>query len=117
MDSSARGLLWDALRSADNIRQFVEGRTPEDYLADRLLRSAVERQFTIIGEALSKLSKLTPTVAGRIPALREIISFRNLLIHGYAAISDARVWHILEHDLLPLRASIESLLTELGGPP
>jgi uncharacterized protein with HEPN domain len=117
MERNARGLVWDAMRSADNIVRFVEGRTGEDYATDGLLRSAVERQFEIIGEALNQLAVIAPKVAGRIPALREIVAFRNLLIHGYASINDSRVWNIVTHDLPPLRANIESLLGELGGPP
>ncbi|MBR1087607.1 hypothetical protein JQ621_08960 [Bradyrhizobium manausense] len=44
----------------------------------------MERQFEIIGEALNRLSKDAPDIAGRVPDLRKIVSFRNLLIHGYA---------------------------------
>lgn len=62
--------------------------------------SAVERQFEIIGEALKRLSRVNPDLAQRVPDLREIVNFRNLLIHGYAAIDHAQVWRIAE-TLLP----------------
>lgn len=52
MDRDPRAYLWDARDSADAIAEFVTGRTLNDYLADRMLRSAVERQFEIVGEAL-----------------------------------------------------------------
>ncbi len=61
-----------------------------------LVRAAVERQFEIIGEALNQLSKVSPELARQVPNLREIIGFRNVLIHGYAAVDDARVWQITE---------------------
>ena len=57
MDHDPRAYLWDAREGADAIASFVGARTPDDYLADRMLRAAVERQFEIIGEALEKLQK------------------------------------------------------------
>jgi len=45
--------LWDARNSADAIARLISGKRLEDYLSDELLRPAVERQFEIVGEALS----------------------------------------------------------------
>jgi uncharacterized protein with HEPN domain len=42
--------------------------------------------------------------------------FRNVLIHGYAAVNDARVWQITETSLPNLRAAVSALLAELGPP-
>jgi len=55
MQRDPRAYLWDAREAAAAILEFVEGKTFEDYARDRLLRSAVERQFEIIGEALNLL--------------------------------------------------------------
>jgi uncharacterized protein with HEPN domain len=76
----------------------------------------VERQFEIIGEALSRLSKEAPDLADRVPNLRNIVGFRNVLIHGYAVIDDGRVWGIVTTLLPSLRATVTALLTELGPP-
>lgn len=46
-----RTYLWDARRAAEQVRSFVDGRTFDDYVADAMLSSAVERQFEIVGEA------------------------------------------------------------------
>ena len=110
-----------ALKQADNIRQaavriqeFVGGRTWDDYEADALLRSAVERQFEIIGEALSQLSRLASDVSEKITNHRRIIAFRNILIHGYAVIDDRVVWDVVQKDLPVLDQEVRALLGQAG---
>ncbi len=71
MDHDPRAYLWDAREGADAITSFVGGRTLDDYLADRMLRAAVERQFEIIGEALRKLQKEAPELARELPELSQ----------------------------------------------
>jgi len=46
--------LWDIQHSAELVMRFVEGKALQGYLADDLLRSGVERQLGIIGEAASQ---------------------------------------------------------------
>jgi uncharacterized protein with HEPN domain len=116
MRRNPRSFLWDVYDAADAIASFTEGRSSQDYLADRMLRSAVERQFEIIGEALSQLAKIDPTVAARIPDLRRIIGFRNVLIHGYDRIDAASVWRVIQNDLPPLRTQAAALFAELEDP-
>lgn len=46
-----RLFLEDIVSAADAIAEFIEGQTRESFEANRLLRSAVVHQLTIIGEA------------------------------------------------------------------
>ncbi len=92
---NAISYLWDVEQAAAAIVRFVEGLDEEGYNDSEVVRSAVERKFEIIGEALGKLAKIEPDLVQRIPRHREIIAFRNLLIHGYAAVDNERVWRIL----------------------
>ncbi len=76
------------------------------------MRSGVERQLAIIGEALSQLRRIDPTIAGAIPELSRVVGFRNVLIHAYASVDSRIVWGIIEVDLDPLRRSLDALLAQ-----
>lgn len=116
MQRDPRAYLWDAREAAAAILEFIEGKTFQDYADDRLLRSAVERQFEIIGEALNQLCKIEPQWAKRIPDVPQIIAFRNVLIHGYASVNDLTVWRTIEESLPVLYETVSSLLDEAGSP-
>jgi uncharacterized protein with HEPN domain len=108
--------LWDIQQAAGAISRFVAGADFESYSRDEMMQAAVERKFEIIGEALGRLAKEDPDLAQRIPEFRNIIAFRNLLIHGYAAVDPTRVWQIVGNSLPPLRARIAELLDDLRDP-
>lgn len=112
MPPEARKFLWDAQQAAALIAAFVAGKTFVDYCHDAMLKSAVERQFEIVGEALNGLSKIAPEMAAAIPELRRIIAFRNVLIHGYATVDDKLVWGVVEGKLPLLRGAVTSLLDQ-----
>jgi len=113
MRPESRALLWDARRAASLIEDFIRGRSWEDYSSDALLRSAVERQFEIIGEAFNRLSKVDPETAQGIEELPRIVAFRNVLIHGYATIDDVIVWEVATARLASLADRITALLGDV----
>lgn len=112
MRRDPRAYLWDARHAVDSIAAFVRGRSLADYDSDELLRSAVERKFEIAGEALNQLSKIDGELAARVPGLRQIVGFRNILIHGYAHVDNVLVWQAIG-ELPELRAVLVGLLEEL----
>ena len=109
MPLDAKAYLADMTAAANQIAVFTSGKTYADYLSNDLLRSAVERQFEIVGEALRKLSELDPDMVMKIPEYRRIIAFRNVLVHGYASVDHWLVWGIIENKLPALRAAVASL--------
>jgi uncharacterized protein with HEPN domain len=113
---AAAKYLWDARDAAERIARFTAGRSFADYLADEMLRAAVERQFEIIGEAFAGLRRVDPKAAVTIPDLPRIIAFRNVLIHGYASVDDRLVWGVMERDLAALRVVLAQRLGEAEDP-
>lgn len=100
--------IHDAVEACRAIRSFTDGVTFDQYASNLLLRSAVERQFEILGEALSKASELKPDDAAGIPDLRRIVGMRNRIIHGYDSVDDEIVWDAV-------RNHVPSLLSALSG--
>jgi len=108
--------LWDIQEAASRIPEFVAGLGFDDFAGNALVRSAVERQFEIIGEALNQLSKVAPQVAKQIPEAARVIAFRNILIHGYAVLDHQIVWRVI-HDHLPaLTVAVQRLLNSEPPP-
>lgn len=111
-----RVYLQDMVTAAVAIRTFIAGRTLSDYESDLMLRSAVERQFEILGEALARALRLDPGMRTRLPASRGAIDFRNVIAHEYDALSAATVWDIARNELPGLAADAAAELARLEAP-
>ncbi len=105
--------LYDIQHSALAVKQFVAGQTLESYSSNDLLRSAVERKFEIMGEALIRIKREDPTCLESIRNHRDIISFRNILIHGYNSIDNRIVWAVIQESLNNLITDASKLLQEI----
>lgn len=110
MRLEAKKYLYDVHQAAGLIADFTKGKGFADYQRDALLRSAVERQFEVIGEALAQLARVDEALAARVSEHHRIIAFRNILIHGYADVDDRVVWDVVETKLPRLRLEVEALL-------
>ena len=77
-----------------------------------MLRAAVEREFGIIGEAVSRLASADRETACNITEYQRIIAFRNILIHGYADVDNGLVWNIIETNLPGLIDTVNALLEQ-----
>jgi uncharacterized protein with HEPN domain len=111
MRLEAKKCLEDVRQAAELILQFTAGKTFDDYDADALLRSGVERQFEIIGEAVNRLSKIDPAIVAALPDTPRIVAFRNILIHGYDVVDNHVVWDVIQNNLVPLHTEVVSLLS------
>jgi uncharacterized protein with HEPN domain len=104
--------LYDIQQAAALVVDFTAGKQLDAYLADPMLRAAVERQLEIIGEALTQLGRVDSQLLARITDHKRIIAFRNILAHGYFEIDHEIVWGTVQSKLAVLRDEIESLLNE-----
>lgn len=111
MQLEAKKCLEDVRQAAELILQFTAGKSFADYDGDVLLRSAVERQFEIIGEAINRLSKVDNSVVADLPDTPRIVAFRNILIHGYDIVDNHVVWDVVQNNLVPLHTQVTSLLS------
>jgi uncharacterized protein with HEPN domain len=114
-ETSLPGIVASRLAGIAELCRRFGVRRLDDYLADVMLRSAVERQFEIIGEALVGLLRTAPDIAAAIPDLPRIIGFRNVLIHGYATINSRVVWDTIQDDPPRLEA-VADLLRSAPSP-
>ena len=112
MPRDLRKYFYDIEQACKLLAEFTSGKTFADYATDAMLRSAVERQFEIIGEALSQALRIAPSLAAHISHSSRIIAFRNRLIHGYASVSDELVWGVVKAHLETLHKEVSALLTE-----
>lgn len=95
-----------------HIQEFTQGQTVEDYREDVKTQAAVERQFEIIGEAVSQMIQAVPEMERALSDASKIIAFRDYLLHGYASVSYKLVWGFLEGSLPRLIREVQALLSE-----
>lgn len=98
------------MRATELLAEFSNGKSFTDYLADAMLRSAVERQFEIIGEALNSLSKVDQALAASIPDLPRIVAFRKITQRRRSGTTVPRVHEVVAERL----AEIEDLCRAPG---
>jgi len=111
MQPEVRVRLGHVLDAGESILRFVTGKSFDDYHGDDMLRSAVERKFSIIGEALRETSRVEPAIERHISEFRHVVDFRNILVHDYATVYDEGVWRIIERHLPLLLSEVRTLLS------
>lgn len=110
MQPKTHKLLTDMASAADFIARHMDGVGLDVYVANDLLRLAIERQFEVVGEAARRIALTDPAIAGQISELPRIIVFRNVLAHDYDEIDNALVIAIVHTHLPALRADVARLL-------
>jgi len=109
MNNTILKFLFDIQESIESIDKYLgERRDFNVYMANKMLRRAVEREFEIIGEAMSQIEKIDSSLD--ISGKKQIISMRNRVIHGYDKIDNEIIWGTIVRHLPTLKLEIEKLL-------
>ncbi|MDR1610092.1 MAG: DUF86 domain-containing protein [Candidatus Symbiothrix sp.] len=100
--------LGHILESIDNVFEFIEGMTFDDYVADKKSKFAVVKNLEIIGEASYKLSN---KFKEKHPEIKweKIVKMRHVLVHGYYQIEDSIAWNTAANDLIALKEQIQTI--------
>lgn len=106
-----RGRLEHIAISISNIKNFLKGKTAEDFLLDAMLYFAVVKNMEIIGEAAYMLTHDFKDSHPDTP-WRDIINMRHILVHGYYQVDSKEVWSSIKNDLPILEKQIEKYLEE-----
>ncbi|HSA38697.1 MAG TPA: DUF86 domain-containing protein [Methanoregula sp.] len=90
-----RLLLSDILQAAQDIQNFTQGKSREDFITDEKTKSAVLYKFAVMGEA----TKLLPDqVREQYPDIpwRSIAGLRDKVIHGYIGVDYELLWETID---------------------
>jgi uncharacterized protein with HEPN domain len=90
-NKQAQSYLWDIREAARDITGFIRGDKFHEFENNKMLRSAVERQLHIIGEAVVHIS---PQYRNQHPevAWKALVELRNILAHEYGETLLNRIW-------------------------
>ena len=110
MNDEIRKNLVDILNAAEEIQGFTQGMDFKAYQNSPVTQRAVERDFEIIGEALTRVKRIDEELLERISEHSRIIGFRNILIHGYDIVDEMIVWNAVENHLPTLMREIHGIL-------
>jgi uncharacterized protein with HEPN domain len=84
-------LLWDMREACRAVAEFTAGVKYSRFEQDKMLRSAVERQFLIVGEAARLVSDGFRDAHPDVP-WRGLVGLRNVLAHEYGEVLVERLW-------------------------
>lgn len=107
-----RVYLKDILQAFFNARQFLEGLTYEEFIADRKTTSAVVRELEIVGEATKQLPKSIRKKYPQVP-WSDMAGMRDKLIHFYFGVDLEIVWETVKVRVPNLEPLIENVLSDL----
>jgi uncharacterized protein with HEPN domain len=97
--------------AAQTIATFIDGRTRDDLDEDEMLFFALAHAIEILGEAASRISPETRSMASHVP-WSAIIAMRNRLIHGYSNIQLDTVWRTVTLEVPALLLALQAFLQE-----
>lgn len=104
--------LEHILESIGVVAEYVQGVDITGLQGNRMMRDAIIRRLTIIGEAANGLSD---EFKGRHPGVpwRLMADLRNVIVHEYHRVDWQIVWDVVTRDLPALVPAIEAVADDL----
>lgn len=112
-----RGGLAGFPRLSNHVVESYVALGKQKFLSDETIQKATFFRLQTIGEAVNKLPEELKAKYPNVP-WRDIVSFRNLLVHRYWRIDLNVVWAIMNSDtdsIVELKPVIQKLIKELSS--
>ena len=110
--SRDKGRLEDILKSIRLIEEYSDGISFETFVADTMRYYAIMKNVEIVGEAANMLTRDFRETHTELP-WREIIGMRNVLVHGYANISDEQLWSAVNDDIPVIKNAVNNYMDSI----
>jgi uncharacterized protein with HEPN domain len=104
-DTSA---LADIREAGERVLEALSGRTLESFLGDWRTQSIVERQLTILGEAVKRLTDEFRATHGAVD-WRGAAGLRDILVHAYDVVDHTQLWYIATESVPRLLAQLNEI--------
>ena len=114
-DKRDAAYLWDMREAARDCIEFVKAATYDEFCADRMMHSAVERRLEILGEAAGRVSEGFQLSHPGIP-WKEIKAIRVVLAHRYGDVNLHELWQAVQRDLPDLLPKLDVLIPSVEKP-
>lgn len=115
-DKDDKVYLQHILQATQQIEEYLDGVSYEEFMREEMIQDAVMRQLEIIGEAVKNLSFELRQKHPLVP-WREAAGTRDKLIHEYFGVSLDAVWQTVTQNIGELETQIETILIELEHTP
>lgn len=112
MDREIQKYLCDIKVCIEEIEEFVriKGRLFEVFLGDTMFRRAIERNISIIGEAMTKILQRDSDIP--ISEAKNIKRCRNYVVHAYDSLDSSIIWGVVINDLPKLKEEVQNLMND-----
>jgi len=101
--------LRHILDTINDIEEFTDGVTAEEFLENKEKQYAVLRAFEIIGEASKNVSDGFKTKHPQIPWTK-MAAMRDKLIHGYFGVNLNLVWETARTNIPEIKKQLKKLV-------
>lgn len=106
------GRLEHILTAINNIYEYVQDKSYENVVTDKILRHALTWNIQVIGETANNL---TLEFINSHPETnwRGVIGMRHVLVHDYYHIDPEELWNVITEDLPTLKEQISKYIEEI----